>query len=109
MIDVDKFNEIAAKAHPRPWEFVASDASMLDLGTKEKVYECHVLSAYRCESCQKEKDVERFPCLWPNKAQADFLLYAVNNIEAAVAEIVALRQRIAKLEDLANEAMDKRF
>lgn len=106
-LDIVKLQELASKAHPRPWEFAASDASLIDLGTKDDVYEHHVLSACRCESCQKS-DVEKFPCLWPTKDQADFLLFAVNNIEAAAKEIRDLRAKIAVAEETKALFFDQR-
>lgn len=39
------------------------------------------------------------PCLWPSEENSDFILYAVNNIEDAVEEIVGLRKLLRDCTD----------
>ena len=82
--DVQKFREICKAATARPWEWEASDGSLLALGSVgTAMMEGHVLSSQRCKACQ-ERDGK---CLWPNKENGDFILFAVNNIEWAMDKI----------------------
>lgn len=62
-----------------PWNWEASD-DMLMLEGKYNGHDPTIMWAERCPSCHK-KDHERFPCGWPDKEHADFILKACNNYQ----------------------------
>ena len=79
-----------------PWAWEAEDESSLMLGKADKVggidLRHHVLSAYRCKSCQKNN----MDCLWPHKPDADFIAHARTDLPAAIREIRRLREVMAQ-------------
>lgn len=88
---IAKVREYEAKATAGPWEWEAQDGSMLSLGTKGNVGLNHVLSAWRCRSCE-ERDAK---CLWPSKGNGNFIENSRTDLPAAIDLIEELLNNIA--------------
>lgn len=72
-------------ATPGPWEWKAADGSLLGLGTRGFVESEHVLSCPRCPACQEHGG----RCLWPEKADSDFIAHARTDLPAALDQLDA--------------------
>jgi hypothetical protein len=66
---IQQARELCEKATPGPWEWICDDPAFLTLGKSGAEQEYHVLSAWKCESCQKTG----LNCLWPEKYDAAFI------------------------------------
>jgi hypothetical protein len=66
---ITEARELCEKATPGPWEWICDDPAFLTLGKSGAEQEYHVLSAWKCESCQKTG----LNCLWPEKYDAAFI------------------------------------
>lgn len=67
-----------------PWTWVRWDSSMVELSTVDKELEKVVLWCSKCNSCAEKNNDERFPCGFPQKEDAEFILKACNNYHELV-------------------------